>query len=355
MRVLFIAPSYYPHIGGVEYVVKSISERLVNMGHEVTVLAGEPDLDRPREEELNGVRVIRWPTWSPGGAYHFPRKRNNLEDLLRELVGKIDVAHIHNVHSIFSVYLLRIVKQTGVRVVVTPYYHGSGHTVFRRFLWIYWRRYVKNLLRGCVVHTVSKLEARLVGKDFGINAIPIENGVEEWIRNLKWDPQGYVLYSGRIEKYKNIELLAKIVKVLNNAYGFNLELKVFGKGPYIEKLKKTMKELGVRCETGDFKPFEKYIETLSHSTLFGLLSEKESYPQSINEANAIGVPVVVARPWGLNFEGRKRTLIVDLHQDAEEIAATVSVFLNRASQEEKSLVPTWSEVALEYMRQLYGE
>jgi glycosyltransferase involved in cell wall biosynthesis len=52
MRILFIAPSYYPHIGGVEYVVNSISERLVNISHEVTVLAGEPDLDRPREEEL---------------------------------------------------------------------------------------------------------------------------------------------------------------------------------------------------------------------------------------------------------------------------------------------------------------
>jgi len=28
MRVLYIAPSYYPHIGGVEYVVKSVAERL---------------------------------------------------------------------------------------------------------------------------------------------------------------------------------------------------------------------------------------------------------------------------------------------------------------------------------------
>jgi hypothetical protein len=26
MKVLFIAPSYYPHIGGAEYVVKSIVE-----------------------------------------------------------------------------------------------------------------------------------------------------------------------------------------------------------------------------------------------------------------------------------------------------------------------------------------
>jgi len=78
MRILYVVPGYYPRIGGVEYVVKSVSERLVKMGHEVTVLAGEPGIDGPREEEVNGVRLVRWPTWSPSGAYHFPRKRSNL-------------------------------------------------------------------------------------------------------------------------------------------------------------------------------------------------------------------------------------------------------------------------------------
>jgi glycosyltransferase involved in cell wall biosynthesis len=36
MRILFIAPSYYPHIGGVEYVVKSVAEKLTKAGHKVT-------------------------------------------------------------------------------------------------------------------------------------------------------------------------------------------------------------------------------------------------------------------------------------------------------------------------------
>jgi glycosyltransferase involved in cell wall biosynthesis len=79
MRILFIAPSYYPHIGGVEYVVKSVAERLAKAGHEVTVVAGEPNTDKPYEEVVNGVRVVRWPVWSPGNAYHIPRKRGELE------------------------------------------------------------------------------------------------------------------------------------------------------------------------------------------------------------------------------------------------------------------------------------
>jgi glycosyltransferase involved in cell wall biosynthesis len=83
MRIVYVAPSYYPRIGGVEYVVKSVAERMAKMGHEVTVVAGEPEAEKPREEEINGVYVIRWPTWAPGGAYHIPKKRNQLRSLLQ--------------------------------------------------------------------------------------------------------------------------------------------------------------------------------------------------------------------------------------------------------------------------------
>jgi glycosyltransferase involved in cell wall biosynthesis len=67
MRIALVAPSYYPSIGGVEYVVKSVAERLASIGHEVTVVAGDPGAEEPREEEANGVEVVRWPVWSPGG------------------------------------------------------------------------------------------------------------------------------------------------------------------------------------------------------------------------------------------------------------------------------------------------
>ena len=354
MKILQIATHYYPRVGGLEYVVKSVSERLVKTGHEVTVIAGEPDIEKPREEEINGVKVIKWPTWSPGEAYHFPRNRRELERLLRDLAKRADVVHIHSVHSVFTMYSLRAIMNMSKRVVVTPYYHGTGHTPTRRLIWIYWRRYVGTLLRNYIVHTVSELEASLVERDFGVKAIPIVNGVEERIRVLKWEPKGYIMYSGRIERYKNIDLLAKIIKLLNEKYGLDMEFKVFGRGSYRDKLEESLRHLRIPYEIGDFKPFEEYIETLSHATLFGLLSEKESYPQSINEANAIGVPVVVAKPWGLNFEGRKRTLAIDLEQTLDVLTDSIYRFLERVHMEDKSCVPTWSEIVLEYMEKLYS-
>jgi glycosyltransferase involved in cell wall biosynthesis len=354
VRVLFVAPSYYPSIGGVEYVVKSIAERLAALGHEITVLAGDPGAGRPREEEINGVRVIRWPTWAPGGAYHVPRMKDDLKIALTNLAKDADVVHVHSIHSVLSVEALKIIKRCSRRLVVTPYYHGTGHTTFRRLLWLYWRRRVRCLLQSAhVIHTVSKLEARLVQRDFGRSAVPIENGVEEIVKTLAWRPENYAMYSGRIEKYKNIHIFAKIIKRLNTKYKVGLTLKIFGDGPYKPQLIRALKDLQIPHEVAPFQPFAQYVQTLSCAALFGLLSQKESYPQSINEANAIGVPALTAPPWGQNFEGRTRTLMIDPAQDVDKLADEVYRFLQRAPLEPPNNVPTWNEVARQYVRLLY--
>ncbi|MCX8205553.1 MAG: glycosyltransferase, partial [Candidatus Nezhaarchaeota archaeon] len=124
VKVLYITPGYYPRIGGVEYVVKSVAERLVARGHDVTVVAGEPGLCSLQEGELNGVEVIRWPTYSPGNAYHFPIVRSKLRELLLEKLKRCDVVHLHSVHSVFTIYALTIVKDCYVHTVLTPHYHG---------------------------------------------------------------------------------------------------------------------------------------------------------------------------------------------------------------------------------------
>ncbi|MEM2561368.1 MAG: glycosyl transferase family 1, partial [Candidatus Bathyarchaeia archaeon] len=91
------------------------------------------------------------------------------------------------------------------------------------------------------------------------------------------------------------------------------------------------------------------------ASLFELLSEKESYPQSVNEANALGVPAVVVEPWGLNFKERTRTLITKLSKSDEEIAKDIAAFLEEARKQPKSKVPSWSQVVDLYIKALYSQ
>jgi glycosyltransferase involved in cell wall biosynthesis len=352
--MLFVAPRYYPHVGGVEYVVKSVAERLVKKGHDVTVLCGRSSIDNPVEEWINGVHVYRWPAWAPRDAYHIPRMRDTLKSWLLNAVKGCDVVHFHSIHSVLTIHSLNVLKNCEARKVLTPYYHGTGHTVFRRLLWRGWRSHVKGALRSVhAVHTVSRLEGQLIKRDFKLNALPIENGVDEWILKLSWSPSNYVMYSGRIERYKNIHRLANIVKILNTKFPMNLELKVFGSGPFTDHLNRHLMNMGMEHRVNSPQPFEEYINNLSKASLFGLLSEKESYPQSINEANAIGVPVVIVEPWGLNFTGRNRTLITQLHKSDEALAKEIAAFMDEARKQPKSEVPSWNQVVDIYIKKLY--
>jgi hypothetical protein len=38
MHILYITPSYYPHIGGVKYDVKLAVKNLLEIGHKITII-----------------------------------------------------------------------------------------------------------------------------------------------------------------------------------------------------------------------------------------------------------------------------------------------------------------------------
>jgi len=357
MKILYISSVYYPHVGGMEYVIKSVAERLAKMGHDVTVLAGEPRIKKPLEEEVNGVSVVRWPTHALGDAYHIPRQRSELEAKLRELLKGVDVVHLHSVHAVLPVWVGLKLRQLGFagRAVVTPHFHGSGHTLFRRLLWIPWRAYLRRLLGSVdVVHAVSEYEAELIGKSFGVKPVVVEHGVDEDVFEYDWNPEDYAMYSGRLERYKNVERLARIVRALNER-GFRLRLEVYGEGPYRGKLEEELRRIGVEYRLDGFQPRRAYLQKLSRAKFFALLSEKEAFGQTANEANAIGVPTVVAKLWGKHFAKRPRTLVVDLAERDEEIAKKILELLEDAPKQARPKVPTWSEVANTYLHILYGE
>jgi len=101
VRITYTAPTYHPHVGDVEYIVEAVAERLAKRGHEVVVLAGEPNAEKPTEEEVNGVHVVKLSTWTPGWAYNFARHRFKLEETPKELVKGADVLHVHSIHAVF--------------------------------------------------------------------------------------------------------------------------------------------------------------------------------------------------------------------------------------------------------------
>ncbi|MDX1994424.1 MAG: glycosyltransferase family 4 protein [bacterium] len=59
LRILFCLLYYLPHRTGMQLYIQRIAEELVRRGHEVTILAARHNLSLPRDETINGVRVVR--------------------------------------------------------------------------------------------------------------------------------------------------------------------------------------------------------------------------------------------------------------------------------------------------------
>ncbi len=57
-KILHVYKDYYPVLGGMENHIKMLSEALVKLGHQVTVLVTDPS-SRTHVEEVNGVQVIK--------------------------------------------------------------------------------------------------------------------------------------------------------------------------------------------------------------------------------------------------------------------------------------------------------
>jgi len=333
MRIVYVAPSYYPRIGGVEYVVKSVAERMAKMGHEVTVVAGEPEAEKPREEEINGVRVIRWPTWAPSGAYHIPRKRNQLRSLLQRLLDDVDAVHIHSAHAVLTVWALAAARRINpdVRIVFTPHYHGTGHSALRRLLWIPWRRYVARAVEAAdAIHAASPREAGLIESHYPQSrgkTVVIPNGVEEDVFSHRWrgTHSDYMMYAGRIERYKRLEVAVELARKLG------LRLMVVGRGPHREKLRRYARRRGVSLELLDPQPRPDYLRLLAGARYAVNPSRQETYSIFAAEALAMGVPAVVSP------------------EVAENLAAEQKPFGDGLVVAFRAAVPAWRDVLQKYL------
>ncbi|MBN1810296.1 MAG: glycosyltransferase family 4 protein [Anaerolineae bacterium] len=119
MKILSILSYYYPHWTGLTAYAKRLAEGLATRGHQVTILAAQHEPDLPREETLNGVRVVRTPVL-------MRLSRGPVSPLFPftayRLIREHDVVQIHTV--LMEAWLVTILARlAGRRVLFT--HHGD--------------------------------------------------------------------------------------------------------------------------------------------------------------------------------------------------------------------------------------
>jgi len=349
MRILQVCPKYYPSIGGVEEHVKNISERLAKE-HEVSVFACDPSGRLPKEEEINGVMVKRCKSFSPSNAYHISF------EMARELKkAKFDIVHGHSYHAL-PLYFARNAKTQ--KFIVTPHYHGHGHTPVRNLFIKLYKPFGKRIFeRADKVIAVSKYEKQILLNDFNIDERKISiipnginlsefNKLEAIPRELKT-----ILYIGRLEQYKGVQHIIQILPLLDNDFC----LEIVGKGTYKTNLVAQIKKLGLNNRIRFYQdlPRQELLKMYAKAGVFVLLSRHEAFSIVVAEALAAKKPCIVANTSALSeWIDNKNCFGIDYPIDSNELAKLITEVIGKEVGNVK--IWDWDEVARQ-IAELYEE
>lgn len=295
MKVTQVCPRYYPYVGGVERVVKNVAEQLVSRNYEITVYATDPSGKLPQLQVVNGVRVRNYSALAPNEAYYLPHP-NMLAHLLSEYP---DIIHVHSVHALTlgTAYISHYLNAKS-KFVVSPYYHGTGHTKLAQILWMPYRLVVEKTLKAAdaiivnsrvlkdAIQRTFKPSCRIFVVFDGVDLNEIKNARPFILKGTL----RVLLYVGRLEKYKNVHIAIASMKYLPENYHFY----IIGNGPFKSFLENLVQSLNLkeRVHFLGFQPDDIVNRWLRTAHIFIHLSTVESFGMSCIESLSAGTPVI---------------------------------------------------------------
>jgi glycosyltransferase involved in cell wall biosynthesis len=355
MRVAQVVASYYPRIGGVQTHVRRIAQGCATAGDEVTVLTHRTG-DEASEESIGPVRVLRFPLTVRSTTYPFSLV---LFRYLREHAADFDLVHSHSYHT--------LVGQAAVRsrlpFVFTPHYHGTGHTPLRAVLHQLYRPVgARQFTAADAIVCVSQAECALVAKDFPRSAskvTTIPNGTDRRAAMVRRDQATsgtrLVLTIGRLERYKNVDLVIKAFRALPSP----ASLVIVGDGPDRARLDETARagEPGWPVHFAGRIPDQELDELLAATTVVASASDHEAFGLMLADGLAAGAQVVASgipahREVGQLAGASAPISFVD-PRDTRQFTAELDAALGRGRCGAGTVcLPSWSEVA-DQTRELY--
>lgn len=356
MNIIQVCPRYYPDIGGVEKIIQEISERLVERGHHVKVVTTDSIGTLPEHENINGVDVIRFRSFAPGDAYYFsPKMYSYLKS------ATCDLVHAHNYHAFPA--LTACLARGDNRFVLSPYYHGKGHTAFRDMLFKVYNQAFGTYIfsKADLIISPSDFETEMLAKDFDLDMdqfLTIVPGVDETLfgisRSSKRKDERSILFVGRIEKYKGLQHVIKAMDYISSKDGHRFVLNIVGTGPYLDKLQELAARSNVEIVWHGRTSEEQLYKLYQEADLLVLLSSFETFGIVVAEALACRIPALVVKSSALKeFVDEKVCFSVDDPADAKELGDKImeicDMDIDFSDMSDKKVRP-WDKVVGEYER-----
>jgi glycosyltransferase involved in cell wall biosynthesis len=273
-------------------------------GHEVTVVTSQHDRTLPPSEVVDGVHIVRVPSWFV--ALNTP-VAPSIGRVVRRLAGPGTVVHVHFPPPLTAYFLTQALPRSTPPLCLTYhcdlYLPGFGGrlltNVFRRYFWPPTLRRASRI----VVHTRSYgvTSGALLGRPFEIipSAVDIRRfspsvGADEVRQALGLEGKRVIAFAGRLVPHKGVDVILRVLPDLPA----DVALLVIGRGPRLTSLRSLARRLGVEDRVRFLASVsdEALPAHLAVADLFVFPSQNrlEGFGLAVAEAMAMGLPVVIA-------------------------------------------------------------
>src|SRR3989344_4705037 len=319
MRILIVADTYYPHVNGASYFAQRLAEYLKARGHEIAVIA-RSESAKNTDKIIGGVRVFGMSSWPvffySGFRFSLPLIINGaIKKAFKEF--KPEIVHLQS-HFTISRAAFWIARERGLPIVATNHFMPENLLPFLplpRFILNFikelaWKDFARIYKKVGVITSPTETAAHLIDIKLGLPVKAISCGIDlrrfnlknkgEQLREFYKIPNTPVLlYVGRLDREKNLDLVIRAFKIAGNSA--KVHLIIAGKGSESDNLKKLTFDLGLK----DKVSFTGFVPDADLASLYALsdcvISPGTAELQSIStmEGMATGKPFVAVNAMAL--------------------------------------------------------
>ncbi len=311
MKILQVSPFFAPKFGGPVTAISLLSKELVKRGHTVTIVTSDLDYDTKYSDDLakSGVEVIAFHTVANFGLFIYTP---SMKKWLKRNVSQYDIIHLHNFRGYQNSLTASYAKM--FKIPYIEHAHGSILPFFeKQFLkrlydQVWGLIILKNASKAIASCKSESAQYKIMGIDENkIEIIP--NGVDlSQFLNLPVrgrfrsrygiaNNEKIILFLGRLHKIKGIDLLIDAYAELQKEQP-NIRLFIVGPDDnFLSDLHDQISRLNFNNPpvfTGPLFNQEK-LEAYIDSDIYVLPSRYETFPISVLEAWACGLPVIVTK------------------------------------------------------------
>ena len=294
MNIAMILSNSFPPEEGIGFYTYNLSKKLIEKGHEVTIITR--GTLKTQIEHFEGIKVIKAP-FLPLYPFHVQFHGYFVNKIINNLNEDFDLIHIHSplspvfetdipiigtIHTslIEDIKHFQVFNLKSIGIKLTTYTSGRSLTQ-------------KLINKSKFTTTVSSSVANELIKYYNAeNPMVIGNGVNEDIFfPIKDKSDDYLLYVGRLDYRKGILDLINAACLLDG----DMKILIVGKGPLEIKIQKLIKKNNIKnIKLIGHISGENLVKLYQNASMFVFPSHYEGLPTVVLEAMSCGLPIILS-------------------------------------------------------------